>query len=99
MGEIDAYALRAASREARQVDSRAAPDVENPPPAPAVEVDESREMMQLLEMVFVEVGKESRRAGGMLRNLQIVNVLVPIRADACQEARLGRRHDAVIYVG
>jgi hypothetical protein len=33
----------------------------------------------------------------VLRNLEIVNVLVPVRANA-RRRTVGRRHDAVIYV-
>ena len=55
MRQIDAHASRAASRKPRQVNPGTAADVKNSPPARAVEVDETRQMMQFLEMIFVEV--------------------------------------------
>ena len=55
MRQIDAHASRAASRKPRQVNPRTAADVQNPPPAPTVEVDETREMMKFLEVIFVQV--------------------------------------------
>ena len=37
--------------------------------------------MQLLEVILVEIGEEARRADRMRRDLEIVNVLVPVVAD------------------
>ncbi len=38
-------------------------------------------MMQLLEVVLIEVGEEPRRSDGMRRDLEIVNVPVPVLAN------------------
>jgi hypothetical protein len=38
-------------------------------------------MMQFLEMVLVEVGEEARRANRMSRNLEVVNMAVPVVAN------------------
>ena len=47
-------------------------------PGEPVERDQRQQMMQLVEMIVVEIAKEFGRAGGMRRDRQIVNVLVPV---------------------
>jgi len=37
--------------------------------------------MQLFEMILVEIVEEAARADGMPRNLQVVNVPVPVLSD------------------
>src|SRR5689334_7341585 len=39
-------------------------------------------MVQLLEMIAVEIGEEARRTDGMRRDVEIVDVAVPVVADA-----------------
>ena len=50
--------------------------------------------MELLEMVLIKVGEEARRAHGMRRDLEIVNVLVPILANIVSGCGRRRRHEA-----
>ena len=56
-------------------------------PAELVERHEPRQMVQLLEMILLEIGEEPRRARRMRRDLEVVNVRVPVRANGA----LGRR--------
>ena len=68
----------AAPGEPREIDAGAAADFENRSAAVAVEVDEPQQVMQLLEMVLIEIVEEPARADRMPRDLEIVNVLVPV---------------------
>ena len=54
--------LGAALGEPDQVRARAAADVEHPLAAVAVEVDQPRQMVQLLEVILIEIGEELARA-------------------------------------
>jgi hypothetical protein len=47
--------------------------------------------MQLFEVILIEVVEEAARSNRMLRDLQIVNVPLPVGADF-----VGGRHDATI---
>ena len=80
--EIDADHAGAALGEPRQIDAGAAADFEHAASAIAVEVDQAQQVVQLLEMVLVEVVEEPARADRMRRDLQVVDVLVPVLADA-----------------
>ena len=80
-GQIDAGDERAASGEPDEIGAGAAADVEHALAAIAVEVDQPQQMVQLLEVVLIEVGEEPRRADRMRRDLEIVDVLVPVVAD------------------
>jgi hypothetical protein len=51
-------------------------------------VDEVEQMMQLIEMVLVEIGKKSSAPRRMAGKLQIVNMGVPVLAEAFVQARL-----------
>ena len=55
MRQIDAHAPRAASRKPHQVNPCTAANVKDSPAPPAIEVDETREMMKFLEVIFVKV--------------------------------------------
>ena len=59
--QIDARDDRAAAREPRQIRPGAASHFEHPPPGIPLEVDESQQMVQLLEVVLIEIGEEARR--------------------------------------
>ena len=50
-------------------------------PAIAVEVDEPQQVMQLLEVILVEIVEEPARPDRMPRDLEIVNVMLPVGAD------------------
>ena len=50
-------------------------------PRIAVEVDQPKQVVQLLEVVLVEIGEEARRAHRVVRDLEIVDVMVPVAAD------------------
>ena len=79
--DVDAGHLRAAAREANQVRSRPAPDLENLLAVVAAEVDQPWQVVQFLEVVLIEVLEEPGRADGMLRDFEIVYVTVPVLAD------------------
>ena len=71
--------IGAALGEPREVDAGAAADFENRSAAIAVEVDEPEQVMELFEMILVEIVEKAARADRMPRDLEIVNVLVPVR--------------------
>ena len=52
-----------------------------------IERHEPRQMVQLLEMILLEVGEEAGRARRVRRDVEVVNVCVPVRAHGA----LGRR--------
>ena len=71
---------RAVSREADQIGSGATSDFEHAAAAVAAKGNQASQMMELLEMVLLEVGEKSRRAGRMPRDLEIVDVRFPVLA-------------------
>ncbi len=79
-------------REAHEIGAGAAADVEHPLSAIAVEIDEPQQVVQLLEVILIEVGKEARRADGMGGDVEVVDVLVPVRADVSNGGTAGRGH-------
>ena len=68
------------TREADQIGAGAASDLEHAAPAELIERHEPRQMVQLLEVILLEIGEEAGRAGRMRRDVEIVNVRVPVRA-------------------
>ena len=87
--QVDAGDVGASFREPRQVDSGPASHFENVFPPAAVEWHELEQMMELLEMIVIEVVEEAARSNRMFRDLEIVNVMVPVGADlvCCGHAR------------
>ena len=71
----------------REVDASAAGDFENAAAPALVKGNELHEMMQLFEMVLVEICEESARTDRMRRDVEIVDVSLPVLADL-----RGRRH-------
>ena len=86
--------LGAAAGEAGQIDRRAAADFEHRSAAVAVEIHEPEQMVELLEMILIEIVEKPARADRMPRDLEIVNVLIPVRADV-----VGRCHGQTISHG
>ena len=80
-GEIYSRDDRAAARESRQVGAGPAPDLEDPLAAPSIEVDQAQQVMQLLEMVLIQIAEEPRRPDGMRGDLEIVNMVIPVRTN------------------
>jgi hypothetical protein len=76
--QVHARDASAALRKSRQVDGGATSDFEDLLAAMGVELDEAQQVMKLLEMVVIEIVKESARSDGMPCDLEIVNVLFPI---------------------
>ncbi len=76
--EIDAGDAGAAAREAHEIGADAAADFEQFLIAEAVEVDQARQVMQLVEPIVVEVVEELARADRLRGHLQIVDALVPV---------------------
>ncbi len=76
--EIHADDLGASFGEPGQIDAGAAADFEHAASAIAVEVDEAQQMVQFFEVVLVEVVEKPARADGVRRDLEIVNVTVPV---------------------
>jgi len=68
-------------REPREVRSRAAADFQDPLAAVPAEVDQSRKVMELLEVVLIEVGEELAAARDVRGNLEIVDVGIPVVSD------------------
>ena len=77
------------TRESNQIGAGAASDLQDAAPAKLVERHEPRQMMQLLEMILLEVGEEAGRARRVRRDVEVVNVRVPVRAHGA----LGRLTD------
>jgi len=58
-------------------------------------------MMQLFEMVLIEIVEESARADGMPRDLEVVNVMIPVGANVggpCGPSLAGRFTRSAEYV-
>ena len=79
--DIDATDEGAAFREANEIGTGAAADVEHTFAAIAVEVHETQEVVQLLEVILVEIGEEGAGPWRLSADLEIVDVLVPVVAD------------------
>ena len=90
--EIDAGDVGAAFGEPREIDAGAAADFEDRRPAVAVEVDEPQQVVQLLEVILVEIVEEPARSDRMPRDLEVVDVPVPVGADV-----VDRRHAEKLY--
>src|SRR5438876_210639 len=80
-GNIDPGDVGAALRKPGDVDAGATPDLENAAPPVSVKADETRQVMKLLEVILIEVVEESARADRMPRDLEIVNMLIPVRSN------------------
>src|ERR1700704_4174964 len=78
--EVDTGDVGAALREPGEIDAGAAAHFDHPAPAPAVKVHEVNQMVELFEMVLIEIVEEPARADGLLRDLQVVDVPVPVFA-------------------
>jgi len=78
---VHAGDLGAAPGEARKVHAGPAADVKNRSAAIAVKVHEPEQVMELFEMILVEIVEEAARTDGMPRDLQVVNVPVPVLTD------------------
>ena len=72
---------RAPPGEADQVGAGAAADIEHPLTVVAVEADQPRQMVQLLEVILVQVAEESGSADRMGRDLQVVDMVIPVSTD------------------
>ncbi len=86
--QIHARDHRAAAREPDEVGAGATSHFQHRPAAIPVEADQPRQVVELLEVILVEIGEEPRRSDRVLRDLQIMNVLVPVVADS--RVRWGR---------
>src|SRR5262249_31573583 len=83
---IDARYDGAAFGKPGQIDGGSAPHFEHRLATITVEVDEPQQMMQLFKVILIEVLEESARPNGMLRDLEIVDVPLPVGAhfvDGC----------------
>src|SRR4029077_10283462 len=78
---VDTGAPPPAPGETSQVDGRPAADFKNHSAAIAVKVHEPEQVMQLFEVVLVEVVEETARTDRMPRDLEVGNVLIPVRAN------------------
>ena len=79
--EVDARDARAVARETDEIGAGAASDLEHPAAAVLIERHQPRQMVQLFEMVLLEIGKKSGRARRMRRDVEVVNVCIPVRAN------------------
>src|SRR5438552_13156163 len=82
--QVDAGDRCAAARETREVDARAAADLQNRSAPIAVKSDEPEQVMQLLEVVLIEVVEKPAGANRMPGDFEIVNVAVPVVANRCR---------------
>jgi hypothetical protein len=89
-GQIHTSDVRAPTRKTREVDARAATDLENRAATISVEVDEPQQMVQLLEVVLIEVVEETTRADRVARDFEVVNVLFPVTPDLTGSRHAGQ---------
>ena len=76
--------------QVQQIVAWTAADVQNRSAAIAVKVHEPEQMVELLEMVLIQVVEKPARSDRMPRDLEVVNVPVPIGPDVgrrCHECR------------
>src|SRR4051794_32305739 len=78
--EIDAGHTASAFRKAREVHPGTAADFEHLFIPPALEVDEPQEVVEFFEMILIQIVEEATGADRMPRNLEVVNVPLPVRA-------------------
>jgi len=83
--------LGAAPGKPREVHAGAAADFENRSAPIAVKRHEPQQMVELLEMILVEIVEEAAGSDRMRRDLQIVNMPVPVQAHG-----VGRSHGQTI---
>ena len=99
--QVDAGDARPAPGEPREVGADAAADLEHALAGKAVEVDQPRQVVQLVEAVVVEIVEELARAHRVGGHLEIVDARVPVGGDvggsggAVRPAR-GRVHPAIV---
>ena len=55
-------------------------------------------MVQLLEVILLEIREKPRRPDRVLRNLKVMNVLIPVLANISSGRRAGGRHGAYYKV-
>ena len=91
--EVDPSDRSAAACEAREIDAGAAADLENTEPAAFVKRNQAREVVQLLEMLLIEIVKEAARSDRMARDLEVVDMAIPVRAHL-----VGRGHGREIII-
>ncbi len=91
-GEVDTGHLRAAPCEANQVGANATTDLQESLVREPAEIDQRREIAQLVEPVVVEVIEKLQRTDRRVGHLQIVDTLVPIGGD-------GVKHEVTAPVG
>ncbi len=84
--DVDAGHPRAAARKPHQIHSRPAADVEHGLAGQPVKWHQAKQMMELVEVVFVEIVEEPGRTRLMTRDRQIVDVLVPVTANPAVDA-------------
>ena len=91
--QVDTGDDGAAPRETRQVGPGTATDLQDTFTPVALEVHEAQQVVQLFEMILIEILKEARAANRMVRDFEIVNVPVPVRANI---GGRGSRHESVL---
>ena len=87
--DIHAHGLGPGSREAYEVDARAAAHIEHTAAPLPVEVHEPEQVMELLEVILIEIRVEARGTRGMGRDGEVVDVGVPVRADSARVSAFG----------
>jgi hypothetical protein len=97
-GDVDPARDGSPAREPREVGARAAADVEHPASAERIEIDQPWKVMEFLEVVLIEILEEFGRSWRRGRDIQIMNVLIPISTNVCCRRRAGGRHGAYYKV-
>jgi len=94
--KIDPGRDGAALREAHEVGSDPAADLEERFSPKAFEIDESGEVTELVEAVQVEVVEELLRSRSMASHLEVVDLLVPVSLDPFQEGVQGEYYSTSV---
>jgi len=96
LGEIDPGDDGAAFREANEVGSDPAADLEERLSPIAFKIDEAGEVTELVKPILVEVVEELLRSRSMARHLEVVDPLVPVSLDPFQEGVQGAYYSTFV---
>ena len=92
LGDIDPGCSGTGPGKPDNLHARPAAHIEHVLSFPLVEVNQIEQVVEFFEVVLVEIGKKPGRSRGVLRDLEIVDVGIPIGADAIVHAGLTIEH-------
>ena len=84
---VDPDRPRATSCETNQIGPRTAANIEDAPAPVRAEIDQPYQMVQLFKMVRIEIAEKPRGSHGVRRDLEVVDVLIPVAANISRARR------------